>query len=1048
VEQYYKSATHERVALLCATASFYAHKVRAHFHTSRVFHADPLTRLQGRMELGKVERDALFERANKLVVQANKVGPTEQLPWLTRGCVALARNNTDEAAKSFQTACERMDGGTESVCPVLGVAACAATRGAHAHALTLYTRAMRRCPSNAARLGLGACHLRLGHTSRAREAFTRAVEVDPTDGAARCGLALCLAADGDVPAAVAALRAAYAGHSRPGALALLLLSEHVALGGHSSAADALAKGASDVAQGPSLRAAAALQLGRLAHGAGRPEDALKWYTAALSHATNWAAHLGLGQVHLSREEMQAAGEHLAACVTASATPVSGGIPASGVAVAAAQRALAHSLSSGGGAGGDLMETHAHAAELLRSLMALEASSVQGDAGACVELAGLLHDSQPGEALRMYDDAISIRASAGHRPHAGLLNNAGAVAASSGDAAAAERYYSQALTALGASWVADALAPGAEEPAGGVQLSGPASVVAFNLACVLSGTSQGAAQRIFTRLQRDNPGDPSALLFVARQAASRGDADGCEAAALQALAAQPDCIDAHTLLVHAALLRGDVKRAQGLADTARKGGEGAAPVPHAASDDHLMVAAANALLLDAQHIPHGGGGSSRPSSETLSRRENRLERALALYVKALTKQPRNLFAAHGCGCVLAERGRFGEATAVFSAVVEAALSAQDEALAEQATLNAGHCALGGGDPQRACRLYDQVLRKSVRLRLSPQVLTCAARALHEWKADAAAPNAATTGVDAELERLARSLQLLRQAVHLAPGDLRLRVDVAFVCQELGVRGLSRCREPAASVAAADRKVRLAESSAKHLQLALRLFKQLLSLPEGRGDAAFTAKRLNIHAAFCAEALIKALSARDAAWTEREAVAKLRSARDAEDQARAMLATGQQQEPEGAQGDGNGAVRDDRREQLAMESRKRLERAKEQWVTRDAKTGEKRRKAGGRKGRRGGEVGGEAAGDGEEEEEEEGGKSSDDGGDDVAAAPDTTTSKRRRLRRQSSADGDEPGPADAPGEDDAMDDAEENAAATRAAIEDLFASSDEEQQQGGV
>ena len=126
------------------------------------------------MERGKAERDALFERANKLVVQANKVGPSEQLPWLTRGCVALARNNTEEAAKSFQTACERTDGGAESVCPVLGAAACSAARGAHAHALTLYTRAMRRCPSNAARVGLGACHLRLGQMSRAREAFARA----------------------------------------------------------------------------------------------------------------------------------------------------------------------------------------------------------------------------------------------------------------------------------------------------------------------------------------------------------------------------------------------------------------------------------------------------------------------------------------------------------------------------------------------------------------------------------------------------------------------------------------------------------------------------------------------------------------------------------------------------------------------------------------------------------------------------------------------------------------------------------------------------------
>ena len=1004
------------------------------------------------MERGKAERDALFERANKLVVQANKVGPSEQLPWLTRGCVALARNNTEEAAKSFQTACERTDGGAESVCPVLGAAACSAARGAHAHALTLYTRAMRRCPSNAARVGLGACHLRLGHMSRAREAFARAVDVDPADGAARCGLALCCAADGDVPGAVAALRAAYSGPGRPGALALLLLSEHVALGGHSSAADALAKGAADVAHAPSLRAAAALQLGRLAHGAGRPEDALKWYTAALSHASNWAAHLGLGQVHLSREELKAAGEHLSACVTAAATPPSGGVPASAVAVAAAQRALAHSLASGGGAGSDLMETHARAAELLRSLMALEAPSVQGDAGACVELAGLLHDSHPGEALRMYDAAIAIRAAAGHGPHAGLLNNAGAVAASSGDAQAAERYYTQALAALGAAWVTDALVPGNEEPGGGhPELRGPPAVVAFNLACALSGSqSPAAAQRVFARLQRDNPDDPSASLFVAHHAASRGDAAACEAAAQAALAAQPDCIGAHALLVHASLLRGDVKRAQGLADAARKGGDGVQPVLHAASDDHLMVAAANALLLDAHHSAHGPGGSasSRPSSEAVSRRENRLERALALYVKALTKQPRNLFAAHGVGCVLAERGRFGEATAVFSAVVEAVMSGQEgasgegDALAEQATLNAGHCALGGGDPQRACRLYAQVLHKSHGLRMSPGVLTCAARALHEWKADPAAAASSTSGVDAELDRLASSLQLLRQAVHLAPGDLRLRGDVAFVCQELGVRGLTRCREPAGSVAAADHKVHLAESSAKHLELALRLFKQLLALPEGRGDRAFTAKRLNIHAAFCAEALIKALSARDAASRERDAVAALRSARDAQDQARSGNGQQQAQQPDSVPGDADGPGLGDRREQLAMKSQRQLQEARSKWTVRDAaKSGTQKRKAGGRKGRSGGGDD-DAAGDGEEEPEE-GANPSDEEGDE-ARAPDAgaTGAKRRRLRRQSAAEGDEAPPPAEDGDEDMGVDVEDEGAATRAAIENLFASSDED------
>ena len=76
--------------------------------------------------------------------QANKVDGNEALPWLARGHLALARNNVDEAAKSFPAASERRDNGADTVASTLGAACCAFHRGAYSEALRLYGRAMRR----------------------------------------------------------------------------------------------------------------------------------------------------------------------------------------------------------------------------------------------------------------------------------------------------------------------------------------------------------------------------------------------------------------------------------------------------------------------------------------------------------------------------------------------------------------------------------------------------------------------------------------------------------------------------------------------------------------------------------------------------------------------------------------------------------------------------------------------------------------------------------------------------------------------------------------
>jgi hypothetical protein len=202
------------------------------------------------------------------------------------------------------------------------------------------------------------------------------------------------------------------------------------------------------------------------------------------------------------------------------------------------------------------------------------------------------------------------------------------------------------------------------------------------------------------------------------------------------------------------------------------------------------------------------------------------------------------------------------------------------------------------------------------------------------------------------------------------------------------------------------VALADSAQKHLQLALRLFKQLLAvLPEAgtsaaQGPVGISSKRLTIHAAFCAETLLKALTARENAVAERDALSALRSAREAQEQTprsgaaagTALPLPGQTEAP----GD-NGAsvVVDDAVERIAQATNEKLKSVKEKWAERHATEAAKsgKRKA-------------SAASQREDDGEEQGGEGIAELEDLVpaedAAVDDKLTAeqpKRRRLRKQS-------------------------------------------------
>jgi RNA polymerase-associated protein CTR9 len=793
------------------------------------------------------------------------------------------------------------------VAALLGLACCAFQRDSLQEALRLYGRALRQHPagSPAVRVGLGATLLRMRELSRARAAFQRALELDAGCTEAHVGVALCAAAEehGDLASALPVLRSAYDLGPQHSPL-LLVLSEYAALCSHGAAADAFARAAAENADAPRTRAAASLQLGRQAHAAGRATEAVKHYHAALASAP-WDStpHFGLSQVALARGDVLSAVTHLERA--ADAVPHGAHMT---------RRALGHAYMSA--ADGERTD---HAKELLEAACKAD----PGDATAAVELAALLQQDAPARALSEYQRAVEIRRARGQQPQATLLNNAGVLAARLGNADLARRLYKDALGACGASWISDLDAAAASLDSGARFPSGEAVAATFNLACLeeeLGDKQLGAA--LFDKLRRDAPLDVDVLLRRALTQLSRGDFSAAEALAAEAdVAASTTHPDAVALLAGLANARHDHKAAQALLDAFRKGTGGQQAVHSFALDEHIMVCAANALLADALRDAElrTGRYDARLDAEAAARRANRLERALALYTKALARAPRNVYAANGIGAVLAERGRLAEASAVFASVAEAAGDADAlSTLAQAVLVNSAHCQLGLGAPAHAVRMYDHAIRKQGCGATDASLLICKARALHDWK-----------GEGDSFLRVARG-SLLR-ALHLSPSDHRARFNVAFVCQEQAVRSLARFRELNPG---SEARLGLAEAACDQLHLASRFFKQLIGLEDG--GFSFDAKRTQIHAAFCVDSAGKAAAARAQAAREHEAAEARRLAQEIE-----RVAAQQHQQRLLEARETADAVTHEKLEAQAGAARVKLEQAQQRWAATQEAAPEKRR-----------------------------------------------------------------------------------------------------------
>ncbi|KAK5115886.1 hypothetical protein LTR62_000342 [Meristemomyces frigidus] len=159
---------------------------------------------------------------------------------------------------------------------------------------------------------------------------------------------------------------------------------------------------------------------------------------------------------------------------------------------------------------------------------------------------------------------------------------------------------------------------------------------------------------------------------------------------------------------------------------------------------------------------------RETDQDKEKRSKTYVRAIEFFDKVLTLDPRNAFAAQGLGIALAEDKKNPEdAIQVFTKVRESL-----KGVSGSVNLNLGHVYAEKKQWSRSVENYELALGRSAKERgdgkVDPQILACLGRV---WFARGK--------LEKKLEAYKTSLDLSKQALELAPGNVAFRFNVAYV-----------------------------------------------------------------------------------------------------------------------------------------------------------------------------------------------------------------------------------------------------------------------------
>ncbi|KAG9511169.1 putative phospholipid-transporting ATPase IM [Fragariocoptes setiger] len=613
---------------------------------------------KGRAVKNREKRRELFGKAAALLTQADKILGFEAYHLLARAYHCFVEGKTEQASTQFDFV---LQSDSTCVAAMLGKACIEFNRKDSKAALQLYRKALQlnpNCPADV-RLGIGHCFYRLNMINRAEQAFDRALAIDPKCVGALVGLAcneLNKRTHESIRRGVMMLEKAYRIDAKD-PMVLILLSDHYFRSKNIKGTLVLARRAFENTEDEAMQAESCFQLARAYHFSEDYTNAFEFYYKATQFASPKFVlpQYGLGQMYIQRREF----ENAIQCFEAVLKVVPNNYESMKIL-------------------GSLYARSNNAEKRDQAKVFFKTCSEQrpNDHETWIELASLLEANDSKGALGAYQKALSIYEERSEQVPPEIYNNIAALCFSSGKLNDAQNYYSLALKRCEESMTEN------EQHYGCIIYT-----IKYNIGRLYEAQhNTNMAEKTYKDILKQHPNYVDCYLRLGCTERDRGQIFEASDRFKEALRVEQDHPDAWSLIgnLHLAKLEWGPgqKKFERIIEKNKEN-----------PDVYSLIAVGNIWLQNIYQV-------SRDKEKVKKHRD----RALQFYKAALRQDPKNIWAACGVGCVLANKGLLNEARDVFSQVREATADFPD------VWINIAHIYVEQSQYVAAVQMYENCLKK--------------------------------------------------------------------------------------------------------------------------------------------------------------------------------------------------------------------------------------------------------------------------------------------------------------------------------------------------
>ncbi|TFK44271.1 RNA polymerase II-associated protein [Crucibulum laeve] len=698
------------------------------------------------------------------------------LAFLTRGIQQLATRSMDDALRSFEGVLAEKP---TNVVALLGKARILYARRNYKESLKLFQDILRYNPQCIPdpRIGIGLCLWAMDHKAKAKAAWERSLEVNPSEWAAQLllGIETINGSKGDqvsesektyaIHTGTKYIEQAFKANQKSAAAANALCGIFLAKGNYNMALK-LAERTIQFADTLSLLTEGYIRAGRVSHAKGDVEQATSFYMSAVEgQPKHVVAAIGMAQMQMQNDEMAAAIHTLDTLIQApnpqrslAATVMLASLrayPRPGVSSSdlAQEKDRAKGLYERVTKGLEIEETRANGGRLNATLQ-----MISDDVDMHAEIARLWQEESLDRMSKALKDALKI-SEGNDQVDPRLLNNLAALQHLEGHLAEARSMYEGALTGLAG------LIPDVTE--------GMSTSILYNLGRVYEDQGEeNLAKDAYEKLVSRHPEYVDAKVRQAHMLAKLNLHNDAHELLKQCLASQNGNLDLRAFYTHFLIQSNSHKVAKDFVFATLKEFD---------KHDVYSLCACSAIMY------HQARESREATPKAIDERKRNFQRAAEFYEKALQLDPLCAFAAQGLAIITAEDALGTLGGAMPSGTSSASEEGQKRVLnAREALdvfakvresihdgsvyLNMGHCHYARDEFDRAIESYETASVRFYNGQNVP-VLLCLCRS---WYAKATK--------DQSLLAMDNALRYAQMALHIQPNDKAIVYNIAMIQQK--------------------------------------------------------------------------------------------------------------------------------------------------------------------------------------------------------------------------------------------------------------------------